>query len=156
MVNPGDTIEFSAMGFSKAQFTVPDDIDKRRHRHLQPLAEDTLLLEEQVVFPWPTKSQFKRAVLNLDLEDDYREQAQENLRREILKEMNRSLAMDGREAQTMEMQRISHEFARAGGQRDFYMTQAGGTPVPSSLLDPTAWYELIQSIQRGDFSTEDE
>lgn len=154
VVKPGDTLEYSALGRERVEYVIPEDTEEENIRRIQPLDEDAILMEEQIIFPWPTKSQFKRAFLNLDMTDDYTERAEENLRREILREMNRSLAMDGPEAQAMEMRRISHDFSRAGGQLDYYMTPEGGTPVPSSLLNPMAWQEFIQSIQEDDYSIE--
>src|SRR5205085_447645 len=65
-----DTIEFSAIGYKKASFRVPDTIKDSRCSLIQILLADTIMLREALVLPWPTKEQFKEAFLSLRVPDD--------------------------------------------------------------------------------------
>ena len=65
-----DTIEFSALGFKKAIFVIPDTLTDQRCSMIQILKQDTILLKEVMIFPWPTKEQFKEAFLRLRIPDD--------------------------------------------------------------------------------------
>ena len=61
----GDTIEFTAIGFSDAVFVIPDTLTTNKYSLIQVLASDTIRLKEAVVYPWPTKEQFKEAFLKV-------------------------------------------------------------------------------------------
>src|SRR5436190_5098297 len=53
-----DTVVFSAIGFRRATFLVPDTINDFRCSIIQILKQDTIRLPEVTIFPWPTKEQF--------------------------------------------------------------------------------------------------
>ena len=74
-----DTIEFSALGFKKALFIIPDTLTDHRCSMIQILKQDTILLKEVMIFPWPTKEQFKEAFLHLRIPDDDLTRAEKNL-----------------------------------------------------------------------------
>src|SRR3954471_24095799 len=65
-----DTIEFAAMGYKRALFVIPDTLSEQRCSMIQILRPDTVLLREIVIFPWPTKEQFKEAFIHLPIPDD--------------------------------------------------------------------------------------
>jgi len=55
----GDTLEFSAIGYKKSRYVVPDSLVSDRYSIIKIMTRDTILLQETVIYPWPTKSQFK-------------------------------------------------------------------------------------------------
>ena len=74
-----DTIEFSAIGYTSASYTIPDTLSINKYSLIQVLRTDTIQLRIAEVYPWPTKEEFKQAFLNLDLPDDAMQKAQRNM-----------------------------------------------------------------------------
>jgi hypothetical protein len=73
-----DTISFSAVGFKDETFIIPDTISENRYTIFQVMTMDTIYLSETVIYPWPSKEDFKEAFLNLDIPDDDYEIARKN------------------------------------------------------------------------------
>ena len=135
----GDTIQFSYIGFKDALFVVPDSLDKRNYSLIQMMDSDTITLQEAVIYPWPTKEQFREAFLDLRLPEDDKQRAQRNLARAEMKERMENMGMDGRENFTYAMQ-----------QRGAQLYYAGQLP-PNNLLNPLAWAKFIKAWKNGDF-----
>lgn len=151
IVKAKDTVEFSSIGFKPARYVVPEDPKDNKIKLIQPLEYDTLVHEEAVVHPWPTKGEFKEAFLELDLPDNRRTIARKNLQREKLNELSKNLPMDAKENFNLYRQQLHREGFRQGANLSFY-NMGGGTPIPGSLLNPFAWAEFIDAIESGDFS----
>lgn len=58
VIYPTDTLTFSAVGYKKAQFVVPDDLVGKQYSLVQALVRDTIILEEVTVYSLPTTSEF--------------------------------------------------------------------------------------------------
>lgn len=138
-----DTIEFSAIGFKKATFVIPDTLTDQRCSMIQILKADTILLKEVVIFPWPTKEQFKEAFIHLRIPDDDMSRAEKNLNPDQLAFMAASLPMDG----SMNFRNYMQEHST----RLYY----SGQLPPNSLLDPIKWARFIQMWQNGAFKKKD-
>lgn len=151
VVKAKDTVEFSSVGFKPARYVIPEDPKDQKIKLIQPLEYDTLVYEEAVVHPWPTKGEFKEAFLELDLPDNRQKIARKNLQRKKLNELSKKLPMDAKENYNLLMQRVHQEGYRQGANLNFY-DMGGGTPVPGSLLNPFAWAEFIDALESGDFS----
>ena len=134
-----DTIEFSAISYKKATFIIPDSLTTSKYSLIQVLRKDTILLKETVIYPWPTKEQFKEAFLKLDVPDDDLERAKKNLARAEMKERFEGVAMDGSMNYKNQMQ-----------QQYSKLYYAGQLP-PNNLLNPIAWAKFIQAWKNGDF-----
>lgn len=64
-VQPNDVIKFSSIGFKTIYYTVPDTLTEPKFRILVNMVEDTVLLKEAVVVPWPVnRSMLKKAMLD--------------------------------------------------------------------------------------------
>ena len=50
----GDTVEFSTVGFSPRRLIIPDTIRHDAYSIVMPLEQDTIMLMETVIYPWPT------------------------------------------------------------------------------------------------------
>jgi len=59
-----DTIIFSSVGYKTGKFVIPDTISNNRYSLIQIMSADTILLTQTVIYPWPSKDQFKEAFLN--------------------------------------------------------------------------------------------
>lgn len=135
----GDTIEFSTVGLRKSRFIIPDTLVESRYSIIQMMFKDTILLREAVIYPWPTREQFKQAFLNLEVPDDDLARAQKNLARSEMRAMMDEIPMDG-----------SQNFRNANYQRYTKMYYAGQLP-PNNLLNPIAWSKFIKAWKNGDF-----
>ena len=135
----GDTIEFSTVGLRKTRFLIPDTLQESRYSIIQMMFEDTILLREAVIYPWPTREQFKQAFLNLEVPDDDLARANKNLARSEMRAMMEDIPMDG-----------SMNYRNVNYQRYTTMYYAGQLP-PNNLLNPIAWSKFIKAWQNGDF-----
>jgi len=139
----GDELIFSAIGFKKAYFKIPDTLTKDRYSLIQALTNDTIMLSETVIHPWPSKEQFKQAFITLRVPDDDYEIAMKNLAMEDLKFMIREFKMDG-----------SMNYRNYIEQQVNRIYYAGQLP-PNNLLNPFAWAQFIKAWQNGDFKRKD-
>jgi hypothetical protein len=134
----GDSIVISAVGFRKQHYIVPD-LDEDAITLLIPMEEDTIILPEIEIFPYPTEELLKEAILAMRLPNqaDY-DAINQNLNEQIMAEMFRSMPMDG-----------SMNYKYYLNQRLTYMHDGYG-PRYNPLLNPFAWAEFFKSLKRGD------
>lgn len=74
-----DTVIFSALGYHKSRFIIPDTLKDNKYNIIHVLNRDTFELKEAVIYPYPTREQFKQAFLKLNIKDDEMEKARKNL-----------------------------------------------------------------------------
>jgi hypothetical protein len=134
-----DTIEFSAIGFRDAAFVIPDTLTTNTYSLIQVLATDTVYLNTAVIYPWPSKEQFKQAFLQLNIPDDDLARAQKNMARADIKERMVGMSADGS---------LNHKYSMQQVQSKLYY--AGQLP-PNNLLNPIAWSKFIKAWKNGDF-----
>ena len=135
----GDTIQFSYVGFKDALFVIPDSLNRKNYSLIQMMDVDTVILQEAVIYPWPTKEQFRQAFLDLRLPEDDKQRAERNLARADMKERMENMQADGSESYKIAM--------RNHGNQLYY---AGQLP-PNNLLNPIAWAKFIKAWKNGDF-----
>ena len=140
----GDTIEFSSVGFKKGRFIIPDTLTENRYSLIEMLSKDTVLLHEAVIYPWPTREQFKQAFLELQLPADDIDRARHNMAMAERKERNDPMPMDG-----------SMNFRNAMRQQQGRLYYAGQLP-PNNLLNPIAWSKFIRAWRNGEFKRKNE
>ena len=90
-----DTIVFSSVGFKKVEFVIPDTISADRYSLIQVMSADTILLPQTVIYPWPSREDFKEHFLTYDVPDDDYERARKNLESAKIREMAATYPMDG-------------------------------------------------------------
>lgn len=132
-----DTVVFSAIGFRDSYFVIPDTLSTNKYSLIQVLATDTVYLKEAVVYPWPSKEQFKQAFLQLDIPDDDLARAQKNLARMDSRMENDALAADPG---------LNYQYTMQQYQSKLYY--AGQLP-PNNLLNPIAWSKFIKAWKDG-------
>ena len=130
-----DTVEFTAIGYSSAQYVIPDSLSSYTYSLIQVLKKDTIYLQTTVVYPWPTKEQFKHAFLSLDMTDYGLEIATNNINRNQMVEM----ATDAS---------LSYKYANQQYQSKLYY--AGQYPS-NNLLNPDAWAKFIKACKNGSY-----
>lgn len=143
VANKGDSVTFSAVGFKKGLFVIPDTIHNNRYTMFQVMTSDTIYLSEAVIYPWPTKEQFREAFLKLEIPDDDLEIARKNLDRYELYVRAQAIPMDG-----------SMNYRNYIDQTVSKLYYAGQTQ-PISLLNPFAWAQFFQAWQDGKFKRKD-
>jgi len=139
----GDTIDFSAIGFKKSRFIIPDTMHSNRYTMFQVLTADTIYLSETVIYPWPTPEHFTEAFLNLEIPDDDLEIARRNLERYELAVRAEAMPMDG-----------SMNYRNYIDQTVSKLYYAGQTQ-PITVLNPFAWAQFIQAWKDGKFKRKD-
>lgn len=137
-----DTIQFSAVGFKKAQFVIPDSLSINRYSLIQLMVRDTILLPETFIYPWPTKEQFRQAFMNLSIPDDDLERAKKNLELAEMRERYKATGMDA-----------SMNFTNAMQEQSSKLYYAGQDP-PIGLLNPIAWVKFIEAWKKGELKIE--
>ncbi len=138
----GDSILFSALGYQRSHFVIPDTLTSNRYPLIQILSPDTILLRETVVYPWPTREQFKQAFLAMQVPDSDYDRAQRNLyQSDMIARMDGAMP-SGNETYRYQMQQFQSQL--------YYAGQA----PPINILNPVAWSQFIQAWKRGDFQSE--
>jgi len=137
-----DTVRFSSVGFKEINFVVPDTLTLARYSVVQVMSADTIYLPETVIYPWPTRDQFRHAFLNLELPENDYDRAMRNLARAEIRDRSFSLPMDGAMTYRESMNRYAS--------RLYYAGQA----PPMRIFDPFAWAQFFRAWRDGRFRRE--
>ena len=143
VVMKGDEIQFSSIGYKPKTATIPRDLEGNQFSLIQLLVTDTVYLPVTIIKPRPTKEQFERDFVAVDIPDDAYETARKNTEESKRRILARSLPTDGRENSNM--------LLRNNAQRYYYSGQA----PPQNIFNPFAWAEFIKAWKRGDFKNKD-
>lgn len=139
VVEKGDEVEFSAIGFRAITITIPDSLKENRYSMVQLMTRDTINLPETVVFPWPSREHFKLEFLAMDVTSAMEERAIANLAEESLRRMRNEVSADANE------------------HADYYMRQQAksyyhiGQNPPMNIFNPFAWKEFFEAWKDGKF-----
>lgn len=139
VVERGDTIEFSAIGYKTVRFGIPSDLEDSRYSMVQLMTEDFVNLPETVVFPWPSREHFKLEFLAMDVTPELQEYAAENLASETLERMKRDLPRDGQENAGF--------YLRQQAAKNYYI----GQNPPMNIFNVVAWKKFFDSWKDGDY-----
>ncbi|HWY13243.1 MAG TPA: hypothetical protein VN026_18065, partial [Bacteroidia bacterium] len=139
VAKPGDEIHFSSVDHRQGIYQLDDTLSAKHFYIIQRLVKDTVMLANIDVYPWPSKEDFKKAFLNLNLSETDYDRAYKNLDKEQLSYGERNLRMDAQANYKYAMQQ--------------YLTKvytAGQYPT-ISLLNPIAWAQFIDAWRKGKF-----
>jgi len=140
IIKPGDEIEFSSITHKNRTYKISDTLRQKYYYAIQVLTKDTLALPEVEIYSWPTKEDFKRAFLALDLSDTDGDRADKNLSREDLSYLERTQTASATENYKMVMQAYYTKIYTAGQQ-----------PM-NNLLNPIKWAQFIDAWRSGKLS----
>jgi hypothetical protein len=138
-----DTLRFSSVGFKDVSYVVPDTLSQSRYSAIQIMSQDTIYLTETVIYPWPTREQFRHAFIHTEIPDDDYDRAMRNLARAEMKERFQNFPMDG-----------SMNYRYAMQQQANRLYYAGQAP-PMRIFDPFAWGEFFKAWREGKFRRSD-
>ncbi|NEN24470.1 carboxypeptidase-like regulatory domain-containing protein [Cryomorpha ignava] len=140
----GDSILFSAVGFKRNRFIIPDSLTQNKYSLIQIMNSDTVQLQETIVYPWPTREQFKEAFLAMEIPETDYDRAQKNLyQADMIARMDAAMPSGGE----------TFKYSMQEYQQQIYY--AGQAP-PMNIFNPVAWGEFIQAWKRGDFKSDRE
>lgn len=140
VIRPGDELEFYSMSHKRRTYKVDDTLRSKYYYAIQVLTKDTIQLETVDVYPWPTKEEFRRAFLALNLHDTDVDRADRNLSREELSYLERTQGATASESYKYAMQAYYTKVYTSGQQPEF------------TLLNPVKWAEFIEAWRSGKLS----
>jgi hypothetical protein len=138
VAHAGDTVRFTCIGYKPFQCIIPDTLSTKRYTIIQLFSRDTIELPEAVIFPWPSKDEFREAFLTLRIPDDDLERARKNLEREA----ERDDIYDSPNWGSINY-KISNQMYT---ERLYYAGQA----PPISIFNPFAWAQFFKALKDGD------
>ena len=130
-VNPGDTLTFTSIGYRAEVFIMPSEITKRQYSLIQLMWQETTVLSEIVVFPWPTIDQFKDAFLDTDPGV-----AEDQLVREVQLRVQDEAKM--KQMEIYEAQQMQHQ----------KLYELNGIFPPSNFLNPMRWSDFVRDVKK--------
>ena len=139
VVMKGDEVEFTSIGYKPKLVEVPRSLDGNQFSVIQLLITDTVYLPVTIIKPRPTREQFERDFVKLDIPDDALEIARQNNDASKRRVLMRTLPSDGREAANYSLRQGANKYYSAGQM------------PPQNIFNPFAWGEFIQAWKRGDF-----
>lgn len=139
VVEKGDVIVFSAIGYKTVEYVIPMQLDDNRYSIVQLMTQDTINLPETVIFPWPSREHFKLEFLAMDVTPELQERAARNLAKESLERMRADLRTDGNEN--------ADYYLRQQASNNYYI----GQRPPMNIFNPVAWKQFFDSWKAGDF-----
>ena len=134
-----DTIVFSRIGFQTVEIDIPDTLNSKFYSWYQIMSKDDVLLPEAVIYPWPSKDHYRIEFLALDVTNELRERAKDNIAKEVLEKMEHSVAPDGQEAYSLTQEKQFQEFKYSGQYK------------PQNIFNVASWAQFIKAWKRGDF-----
>ncbi len=135
----GEVVVFSRIGYKTVEFEIPDTITSNMYSLIQIMTQDSILLPEAVIYPWPSKEFFDIEFLAIDVTNEMQERAKQNLASNVLAEMREIVPGDGREA--------GNYYLREQAAATYYQGQFR----PQKIFDLAAWAKFIEAWKRGDF-----
>lgn len=134
IVEKGATIIFSAIGYREVEFVVPDTLLENRYFIVQTMSQDTINLPEMVVYPWPSKEDFKREFLAMDVTTDLERRASKNIAhiQEILEVQKSTITDSGNKTLGYTLRQKAKK---------------NGESQPKKIFDPTAWGNFFKSLK---------
>ena len=142
VVEKGEKVRFNCIGLQPVTITIPDTLTQDRYAIVQLMSQDTILLPEAVIFPWPSKEHFKIEFLRMDVTPELQRRATENLANEYLAEARKNpdiVPYGGRESANFYLRQQAREY--------YYI---GQTP-PMNIFSPLAWGQFFKAWKDGKY-----
>lgn len=140
ILSPGDELEFHSVSHKDRTYKISDTLRQKYYYAIQVLTKDTIQLEAVNIYPWPSKEDFKRAFLSLDLNETDADRAARNIENEANTYLERNQTASASENYKYVMQAYYTKIYTMGQQPSI------------SLLNPVAWASFIDSWRKGKFN----
>jgi hypothetical protein len=139
VVQPGDELEFSSITHKSRNYKISDTTTQKYYYAIQVLTKDTVELPIVDIYPWPSREDFKRAFLALDLNDTDADRADRNLTRDELTHLERTQGASASENYKYVMQAY------------YTKVYTSGQSPQNNLMNPLAWADFINAWKKGQF-----
>jgi hypothetical protein len=134
----GDSILFSAVGFTSKMVVLPNEIEDRKYTAKIQLKSEIVYLQTVRVYPWATVEEFTKEFLTMKVADDDMAIAKKNLSPKSIRGM------------TLSMTRDAQEIANGNYRNNFDRMVNVNMRQMNPFLNPLAWGKLMQTIFNGD------
>lgn len=114
VVKEGDWVDISSMGFKKQSVQIPTGLKEPSYIRIIAMQGDTILYNPVTIYPWPSRSKFKEAFMNVEINKTYQEIMDENFNRITMQLMMGKLLPDGAEYQSRTLRGYSDQSANQG------------------------------------------
>jgi len=138
IVNPGDTLTFSAVGFFNKTVVLPNQITAHQYTQMIQIKPEVVYLKAVTIYPWATVEEFNRDFLTMKIADDDLAIAKKNLSRQSINGM------------ALTLPRNSSEISNSNYRYNFDRMMNVNMRQTNPLLNPFAWGKLMQQIFSGD------
>ena len=144
-VYPGDSLTFSYVGYKKKYYIVPRILEAVQTGIIH-MAEQSTMLAEVKVYPYSTEEDFKKAFLDMKLENEAGRRALEkNLDQSKLNILALQAGLSG-----------AGNFRNFSDQMTYNMANRNFVQNPMmAFTNPFAWASFIKSIKNGDLKKTD-
>ncbi len=132
-----DTINFSAVGYRKSRFIIPDSLEDKRYSLIQVMFKDTVLLDVVNVYPWPSREAFAEAFLNAKTPTDDLMRARNNIGPSRMLVMMETMDSDG-----------YSNYKLSSAEYQSSLMYSGQAPA-INLMNPVAWSSFISALRKG-------
>jgi hypothetical protein len=139
VVEVGDVIEFSAIGYESVRYRIPDTLTDNRYSIVQLMTRDIINLPETVVFPWPSREHFRLEFLAMDVSYEMDEIAATNVAEDAMQRMRSEVIRDGRENANYYLRQQTSQY--------YFI----GQRPPMNIFSPVAWKQFFDAWKRGDY-----
>lgn len=144
-VFPGDTIEFSYVGYEKQKYVVKNDKELVQSALIR-LKEKSTMLQEVTVFRHQNLEEFKKAILNMELPDA---EDRANMARNLEQSKLSNLAIQAGQSSNFNYKNFSDNMIFSQTNKTFYNNALFG------LTNPFAWGNFLKSIKNGDLKRQE-
>lgn len=131
----GDTLRFSSIGFQDAAFIMPYNLESDTYSLVQLMRKETVMLQEVVVFPWPTLESFKKAFMEVE---DESPDSMEELVREVRIDYNQL---------SDEVTESEYYYEQKRYQR---LYELHNRVPPNNFLNPMRWSNFMRDLKKKD------
>jgi len=139
IVEPNDTILFSAVGYKRTGIVIPDTLDDHFYPIDVIMESDTIEIREVMILPWKTYQEFKTAFISLELPDDDLQRAFHNLAM-IHSQIHNPDAPPDPDVNYQYHLREQFNARYSQGQTPYY-----------SIFDPMRWAKFFDYLKNGKF-----
>ena len=140
IAHPGDTVVFSAVGFTSKTFVLPTIVTEHKYTAMIKIKSEVVYLQSVKVrhYPWATVEEFTKDFLSMKVADDDMALAKKNLSPQSIKGM------------TLTLPRSAEEISNSNYRYNFDRMVNTNMRQTNPLLNPFAWGKLMQTIFNGD------
>ncbi len=139
VVHPGDTLQFSSLGYKRKLYVVPDTIKVDNFSLVQILEYDTIQANPVDVYPWPSREQFASYFVNMEVDNSDFLRAKQRLTPQEMAFVGTLMVSDGIS---------SYSAYRTSFNQEMYTRGQG---AQNNLLNPAAWSEFLKGIGTGKY-----